>query len=638
MSDWFQTAFGHRLILLLVGCLAYGVNLGATRLWDVDEAIFSETAVEMMERGDWVTPYYNGHFFSHKPPFMYWCQIAAFQLFGQTEFAARLFSALFSVGSLIVTYEIGVMLFNRRAAFWGALSLAGFVHFAVIGRAATPDAHLTFFSTLTMFLLVKGTGSVSCHSNSNAHGCWKPVLPISRQTYFVAYCAMAVGTLVKGPVAVIIPMAVWGLFLLITQEMYECRNPKQKVSERICSEQIILTNQSRSLPVSISSPRDWRDKIGLQSLIWFICLFRPVNFMQTVWRMRPVTALLVFTVVAVPWYALVGWRTNGEFLREFFLVHNLGRASSAMEHHFGPPYYYVITIIIGTFPWCVLLWPALVHLAQSIKIEGEMRSGFILVACWAGVWIVCFTLVATKLSSYVVPAYPAIALCLGALIESWLTKSQDANYLRWFKRAWLSFAVAGLACLIIVPVVTQRLMDGEWTPALIGLVPLTGAIFGWCSRSQRQPLCGLMTIASMAILLSIGLLGFAAIPIDAHKNTHLLGESIHQHRQGRVHLATYKYSPPSLVYYSRLFFERLRSREAVADHFRRHGETAFLITTAEQLAKLRPSLPPEFEVLQTERMFLKLDRIVLFGKRFANDAIKHRELTLAARIPSFASN
>ena len=95
----------HRLLLIGLGLLVFGINLGATRLWDVDEAIFAATAVEMMDRGDWITPYYNGHLFTHKPPILYWCQIAAFHVFGTTEFAARLFSALFCLGTLLLTYE-----------------------------------------------------------------------------------------------------------------------------------------------------------------------------------------------------------------------------------------------------------------------------------------------------------------------------------------------------------------------------------------------------------------------------------------------------------------------------------------------------------------------------------------------------
>lgn len=147
----------HWIGLILLGCVLYLTNLGATRLWDVDEAIFSQAAVEMRERGDWVTPYFNGQLFAHKPPIMYWCQMLAYQTFGTTEFAARIFSAVFGIGTLLVTYELGRTLFNPRAGLWSAIALASCINFAVIARAATPDVYLTFFCTLALYVFVRGT-------------------------------------------------------------------------------------------------------------------------------------------------------------------------------------------------------------------------------------------------------------------------------------------------------------------------------------------------------------------------------------------------------------------------------------------------------------------------------------------------
>ncbi len=592
--------WGHYIVLVAVGLFVFVTNLGGTRLWDVDEAIFSEAAVEMMQRGDWITPYYNGHLFAHKPPLMYWCQIAAFQVFGTTEFAARLFSALFCIGTLLVTYELGRTLFNPRTGFWAGIVLAGCINFVVIARAATPDAHLTFFCTLALLILVRGTRSTSGGSagaDQNA-GPWLPVLPPSWSTYALSYAVMAVATLVKGPVGIILPMAVWGMFLLIEQ---------QAADRRLLG---LPLNSDRTIPAAGRTflQTTW------ESCKWFLQLFWPTYFLRTVWRMRPLTAIVAVVLIAGPWYVLVGQRTNGEFLREFFFVQNVGRASYAMDSHQGPFFYYLLAVCVGTFPWCILVWPSIVHLARSLRNNDPARAGFLLVCCWTCVWIGCFSLVATKLASYIVPAYPAIAIGFAALVDSWLRDTSTVPYRPWLRRGWVTFAVVAVAAFIGVPITTRILFYGELGPAFLGLIPLVGAIIGWQFSERGQIRGAISTLAVVSVLFGPATLGLAVLPIDAHKNTHLLGESIHQHAKGTAHVATYKYSPPSLVFYSQIPFDRLRNRDSVAEHFRNHPHDAFLVTSDKHLESLKPYLPKDITTLRQERLFLKLENVVLLGR------------------------
>jgi 4-amino-4-deoxy-L-arabinose transferase-like glycosyltransferase len=607
-----ETVGWHRWLLVCLGILVFGTNLGATRLWDVDEAIFSQAAAEMMQRGDLVTPYYNGQVFAHKPPLMYWCQIAAFHVFGQTEFAARLFSALFCIGTLLVTYELGCTLFNARTGLWAGIALAGCINFIVIARAATPDAHLTFFCTLALLVLVRGTrlrrmtsvaagGSMSPDRNLTipATGNWQPVLPGNWQTYALAYACMAVATLVKGPVGIVIPMAVWGMFLLIEQDVIGRKKRQLTVTDSAIENPVAQSFLQRSL--------QWGG--------WFLSLFWPSNFLMTVWRMRPLTAMAVLLLVAGPWYYLVGVHTNGEFLREFFLVQNLGRASHVMESHRGPVFYYLIAVCIGTFPWCTLLWPALVYIRRAIRQDDPARAGYVLISCWACVWMGCFSLVATKLSSYIIPAYPAIALGFAALVDAWLKQEASFPCVLWLRRAWRTIALVGVSALVVMPFLMSLLFDGESSPLLIGLIPLAAAVVGWRYSESGQIHRALTTLASLGLLFGVATLGFAVLPIDAHKNTHLFAESIHNNSSDSPHIATYKYSPPSLAFYSQFTFQRLRSRTDVGEHFRNHPQDAFLLTTEKQFAELEEYLPPNMVVLRKERLFLKQENVVLLSRR-----------------------
>ena len=147
----------HRLFLAAIAALVFFVNLGGSHLWDVDEAIFSQTAAEMYQRGDYVVPYFNGELFPDKPALTYWLMISAYRLFGVGEFAARFWSAILSVGSVLLTYQIGCRLFSPAVGLWAGLILATNISFDIIARAATPDAALIFFTTLAISLFIRCT-------------------------------------------------------------------------------------------------------------------------------------------------------------------------------------------------------------------------------------------------------------------------------------------------------------------------------------------------------------------------------------------------------------------------------------------------------------------------------------------------
>src|SRR5262245_5022974 len=195
------------VLLAAVAGTLYFVNLSATHLWDIDEAIFSQAAREMYQRGDYVVPYFNGEVFPDKPPLMYWAMIAGYGLLGTTELAARLGSALAGVASVLVTYYLGRILFSPRAGLWAGLVLATSLNFNVIARAATPDAYLTLFSALAMLAFVRAT---AVKETSSSRYTWrgKTTFAPSWLAWGVIYAAMGIGVLTKGPVAVVLPTAV----------------------------------------------------------------------------------------------------------------------------------------------------------------------------------------------------------------------------------------------------------------------------------------------------------------------------------------------------------------------------------------------------------------------------------------------
>ena len=76
--------------ILFFACVVFHI-LGTWNLplVDRDEPRFAETAREMIERADYVVPYFNNHLRLDKPPLTYWAQVASYRMFGENDFAAR---------------------------------------------------------------------------------------------------------------------------------------------------------------------------------------------------------------------------------------------------------------------------------------------------------------------------------------------------------------------------------------------------------------------------------------------------------------------------------------------------------------------------------------------------------------------
>src|SRR5262249_42117891 len=126
-------------------------------------------------------------------------------------------------------------------------------------------------------------------------------------TWALCYGVMGLGVLTKGPVGVVLPTAVIGLFLL---NMRLPGTPPRTMAD------------------------GWRGWLRA-TFAWLATLLHPVHVLRTIWSMRPLTAIAMVLLVAGPWYALVGLRTDGEWLVGFFGVHNFGRFLHPMENHRG---------------------------------------------------------------------------------------------------------------------------------------------------------------------------------------------------------------------------------------------------------------------------------------------------------------
>ncbi|MCE9544779.1 MAG: glycosyltransferase family 39 protein [Planctomycetia bacterium] len=586
-------------LLILAACLlTMFVRLGATRFWDEDEGFFATTASEMYSRGDMVVPTFNGALFGHKPPWMYWMMMAGFRLFGVNEFGARFGSAVFGTATALLTYFIGARLINRRAGLLAGLALASCLMFTMVSRAATPDTYLTFFGALALYLFASrgfAATPVDAESTKTGHGALTLVPPHWWQ-FALMYAVMGLGVLTKGPIGVLLPMAVIGLFLL-------CTTPR------------------RELPADAPLGR---------RVLEAVRPFGPVNFARTVWRMRPLTAINMVLLVAGPWYFAVARQTDGAFLREFFLVHHWHRFSAAMENHSGPIYYYVLSMLVGMFPWTIFTVPAIVLCTRQIRQRGPQFLALTFLTCWLGVYLVMFSLASTKLSNYVLPAYPALALLFGFYLDQWIARPQQVRAV-WAQVAPLVLAGVGGFILFVLPLGGlveyhgQTILDRTRLSrdaqrdlvylGLVGLPALVGGIIAWRLSLRQQCRGAIGVVAVASVLTTMGFWSYAGPRVDRLQAPQTIAQRIRLDTAGHAsRVAGFCFFRPSMVYYAGQNVTQIRKVAQVGEFFAT-SEPRYLFTTDTRLAELRDVLPSDVAIVDRRSRFPEAGEIVLLSNR-----------------------
>ncbi len=125
-------------------------------------------------------------------------------------------------------------------------------------------------------------------------------------------------------------------------------------------------------------------------------------------------ALACALVIGLPWYLMVAAQRPG-FLSEFLFSENLRRFSGADFHKKTSPFFYVPVVFVGLLPWTAFLILAVLHR----NVDDRARRTRLFAWIWALGITAFFSASSTKLISYVLPAFPPLALLVGAALGDW---------------------------------------------------------------------------------------------------------------------------------------------------------------------------------------------------------------------------
>lgn len=141
--------------VLLAGLVVIGAGIGLRHPWPADEPVFALIARDMLATGNWLIPMAGGDFFQDKPPLLFWLQAAFTWLTGSEKVGFLLPSLLAGLGTLALVHDLGRRLWNPQAGRWAAWLLLFTVQFVLQSRRAQQDALLMFFTTLSLYCLLR---------------------------------------------------------------------------------------------------------------------------------------------------------------------------------------------------------------------------------------------------------------------------------------------------------------------------------------------------------------------------------------------------------------------------------------------------------------------------------------------------
>lgn len=349
------------------------VAMGMMPLMDTTEARYGEIARKMAQWGDWVVPWHDrGVPFWGKPPLSFWLSAISFELLGVSEWAARLPHLLCNMATAAFVWDLArqaaLGLGGERAAASGAnIRLAGPLAgaLAVLVLSASPGFFISSGAVMTDEALVLGMTAA-------IYGFWMALFaPDARKrrlSGWLFFVGLAFGLLAKGPLVLVLvgaPLFLWTAW---------CRQ----------------------------WGRVWRGLPWLRG-----------------------TALML--VLALPWYALAEMRSPG-FLEYFILGEHVQRFitpgwkgdlyGTAHLYPRGTIWAFMLLMIM---PWPLLL-PVLAWLgrgqppAQAVDgSAGQLWPRYL--ALWAVLPVVFFTPARNIIWTYVLPALPACALIITALLR-----------------------------------------------------------------------------------------------------------------------------------------------------------------------------------------------------------------------------
>lgn len=306
---------------------------------------------------------------------------------------------------------------------------------------------------------------------------------------------------------------------------------------------------------------------------------------------RPGLGVALLALLVLPWLVPAAL-AEPQYVRTFFLRHNVERYVSATFTHARGPLYFVPVIAGGFFPWSLLL--------PLVALPGARRGRAAELGAWAAIVILFFSVGQAKLATYVLPAFPALSLWLAvALAEVGGAASRHAATV---VRAAVALWAAVLAALPLGLLVYLHATHPELTAVAALAAPLP--VIAWLgtrrivrARHAVATVCLAFAAGNVVVLATFYLRG--APVVSAVTSDAALAGPV---RDAATPVYAYRVQPATLSYYARVDVRRTRDVREIRAAARRGP--VLIVTRRRHLRALEEAGIPLHLWLDTRRHLL----------------------------------
>lgn len=142
-------------LMLLFAVVVIGAGIGLRDPWPSDEPRFTLVAKHMVESGDWLFPHRGSELYSDKPPMLMWLEAASYLVVRSWRVAFLLPSLLAALGSMLLIYDLGRRLWNRRVGMYAGMALLMCFQLIYQVKRAQIDPLVVFFITAANYGLLR---------------------------------------------------------------------------------------------------------------------------------------------------------------------------------------------------------------------------------------------------------------------------------------------------------------------------------------------------------------------------------------------------------------------------------------------------------------------------------------------------
>ncbi|HYP25685.1 MAG TPA: glycosyltransferase family 39 protein [Blastocatellia bacterium] len=533
------------MTLLLLAAVPFFLRLGASSLWDSNEAFYAETPREMMEAGDYLNPSFNYRPRFNKPPLSYWIVAGFYHALGVSESSERLAIALGALVMIWAAFRLGQAAYSFEAGLLSALALSTTPRFLMFSRRIFIDVYIAMFMGLILlfFMLAERRDR-------------------RRRLYLILmYVAAGLGVLTKGPVAVALPALVFLAYLISTRRLKALREMMLPAGA------IIVAAIVLPWYVAIYFEHGW------QHITAFILKDNISRYTEPVWG----PSRGPFFYVPVILGDLFPWSLFLALALALWLAKKIRAKALPIMGESDP--------------------------VIDARAPGDFRPRLLL-ALWLVVIVAFFSLSRSKEDLYILPAYPAATAIIGGLLARFSARTNAARG----GPAFSATAVAcGLLLVLAGALVFHVFGGGAPVYAIkgaswVGGFALMGGLLCVGLALARKRFAAVVCVA-LSLIGANWTFTLAALPdFERYKPVPEACELIRAKASPEALVGYYRFASPSMVFYLRRpVFEYYRPEQL--EEALRSGKDVYCLISLQDYESLRESLGVTTYVLASYPVF-----------------------------------